>query len=200
MLHGKKYQKMIGKISSGKLYSMAEAIDLAKNTSYGKFDGSIELHVRLTGRKKEDRQLRAPVSLPHGTGKSQRIVVLDEGKIEEILKTNKAAADVYLASPELMPKVAKVAKILGPKGKMPNPKSGTVTTKTAERVKELSSENTIEIRSDAAGIIHVGIGKASWESLKLLANAEAVMKIVPRAKIGSVTLCATMGPGIKVQA
>lgn len=197
-MHGSKYKAMQEKVGAGKSYPLTDAIDLAKNTSYTKFDGSIELHVRLIGRKPEDRQLRVQVTLPHGTGKSQEVVVLDEEKIEEIAKTGNAPADLYLATPELMPTVAKIAKILGPKGKMPNPKSGTVTTKPEERIKELSSGNAIEVKSDATGIVHVGIGKTSWETEKIVANAEAVMKIIPRTKIGSVTVSATMGPGVRV--
>jgi len=197
-MRGKKYQAASAKLQAGKSYSLAEAVNLVNETSYSTFGGSCELHIRLIGKKPEDRQFRAVVTLPHGTGKSQRVEVLTEEGIEAIARSGQASADLYLATPDLMPKVAKIAKLLGPKGKMPNPKSGTVTANPEERKKELSAGNSAEIRTDAAGIIHLSIGKASWEQEKLLENAATILKAVPRSKIGSLILSATMGPGIKV--
>lgn len=197
-MKGKQYQTMQKKVDASRSHPLPEAIELAKSTSYTSFDGSVELHVRLVGKKPEERQFRTQLTLPNGTGKTQRVEVLTEEKVEEIAKSGNAPADLYLATPELMPKVAKIAKILGPKGKMPNPKSGTVTAKPEERVEELSAGNAVELRSDPTGIIHTSLGKVSWTSEKLVANAEAVLRVIPRSKIGSVTLAATMGPGIKV--
>jgi large subunit ribosomal protein L1 len=197
MSRGKRYQEAIAKVEPGKTYSLTEAIKLAKATSYTTFNGSIELHIPLMGRKPEDRQIRAQIHFPYSIGKLKQVAILTEKLIEEIAKSERAPADIYLATPELMPQVAKIAKILGPKGKMPDPKSGTVTEKLEERQKELAAGNVVELRTDPSGIIHTSIGKVSWEENKLLSNAEAVLKIA-RPKIGSVTLSATMGPGIKV--
>lgn len=197
-MRGKRYLAMKEKVDASRSYPLGEAIALAKTTSYASFDGSIELHVRLVGKKPEEKQFRAPLTLPHGTGKQSRVEVLTEEEVEEIARTGNAPADLYLATPAMMPKVAKIAKILGPKGKMPNPKSGTVLPKPEERVKELAAGKIVELRSDPTGIIHANLGKVSWTDEKLVANAEVVLRIIPRTKIGSVTLSATMGSGVKV--
>lgn len=197
-MRGKSYQLAKQKVDSSRTYPLFEAIELAKATSYASFGGSLELHIRLLGKKPEDRQFRQTVILPHGTGQSYRVAIITEELIEEIAKSGKAPADFYLATPELMPKVAKIAKILGPKGKMPNPKSGTVTGDPAGKAKEISSGHIVELVSDPTGIIHLSLGKLSWETKKLGENAESVIRIIPRTKIASVAVAATMGPGIKV--
>jgi len=123
---------------------------------------------------------------------------LDEKIIEEITKTSKAEADIYLTTPALMPQVAKLAKILGPKGKMPNPKSGTITDNPEKTLKELSG-GQVEYKSDNTGNIHQVIGKVSADSKKLIDNYQALISLLPKEKIIAVNLCATMGPAVKVQ-
>lgn len=192
-----KYLKTTQDFDKTKVYKLPDALEWVKKTSYAKFDASVELHLRLV-RKKSQLPLRVMVELPHGSGKKLKIVLLDQAKIDAILKTKKIDFDVALATPDMMPKIARIAKILGPKGKMPNPKSGTVTTDPQKTIKEMEG-GKIEVKEENNGLVHQVIGKVSWDDEKLLENISKIMAQVPRSQISSITLSATMGPGVKVK-
>lgn len=178
-----------------KSYPLAEAIALAKKTSYAKFDATIELHIGLISKKGQE-PLRGLVSLPAGSPKQKRIVVADDQIIEKV-KQGKIDFDVLIATPAMMPKLAQVAKVLGPKGMMPNPKSGTVTD-DVEKVKAELSSGKVEYKTDPLGNIHLGIGKVSWDEKKLDSNITSVLQVIPKNRLGKVYLCATMGPAIQL--
>lgn len=220
---GKKYRKAAELIDKGKSYSLAEALDLAVKTSPVKFDATVELHVNLgVDPTQADQNVRDSVTLPAGTGKALMVAVFAEG--DNIAKAKAAGADiagesdllaqldkeqidfdVLITSPNLMARLGKYAKVLGPKGLMPNPKSGTLTTDVTKAVKEAKS-GRIEYRVDAAGIIHLGIGKVSFGASKLLQNAEIIITSIRAAKpasikgiyINSVFISSSMGPSIRV--
>lgn len=192
-----KYSKSIEGFDRSKQYTVEEAISFAKKTSYSKFVGSLELHIN-TMKKKNQNPFRFTVDLPHGTGKKLNVIVLDEDKINEIAKTKKVNFDIALSTPQMMPKVAKIARILGPKGKMPNPKTGTVTVDTEKTIKELNS-GKVEIKEDAQGIIHQIIGKTDWDDKKLVENADKILSEITKNRLKSVTVSATMGVGVKVK-
>ena len=202
---------------------MKEAVALCKENAKAKFDETVELHVRLgIDTKKSDQQVRTMVVLPHGTGKTKRIAVLAKGEhaqdaqkagadlvggeelVEDILK-GKMDFDVLVATPDTMRDLAKAAKILGPRGLMPNPKAGTVTFDVATAVKELKA-GRIEFKADAYGIVHVPVGKASFEADKLFDNAKAVLEVINKVKpstskgvyVRTISLSSTMGPGLHV--
>lgn len=196
-IRSKKYKTIVEEFDKTKKYNLEEAMELVKKTSYSKFDGSVELHLNII-RKKNRNPIRKMVDLPHGNGKKISIIVLDEDKIAEIAKTKKINADIYIAKPELMPKIARIAKILGPKGKMPNPKSGTITSNPDETIKELSS-GKIEIKEDKDSIIHLTIGKVSWDQAKLIENTQKILSQIPRTQLISAIISATMGPGVKIK-
>ncbi|MCR4277861.1 MAG: 50S ribosomal protein L1 [Candidatus Berkelbacteria bacterium] len=195
--HSKKFLVAKAKVEPGKLYQMAEALTLIKELSVSKFDGSVEIHLRLNKKKAKGstESSRGVVHMPHGTGKDKKVVVLDEKTIDQIAKTKKLDFDICIASPELMPQVAKIAKILGPKGKMPDPKSGTVTNDPKKVMEEIKSGKT-EYRVDASGIVHQIIGKVSWEDTKLAENAKVVMAIYPKSRLNSVFITASIAPSI----
>ncbi len=199
--HSARYEKMADKIDSTKSYSLNEALTLIKETANTKFDGSIELHLHLTPKKGkkgvEDEYMRGMLHLPNGLGKARKVVVLNEELIEQIAKTQKIDFDVALATPALMPKLGKVAKILGTKGKMPNPKAGTVTDNPEEIKKEIEA-GRVEFRQDPSRNIHQMIGKASWDVEKLTGNAQAVLKAFVRNRIASATVTSTMGPSVRI--
>ncbi len=197
-VRSKKYQEVYNLIDHNKKYASDEAIELVKKTSLSKFDGNIEVHIRILSKVGKPEQLRGLLKYPHSTGKSVKVVVLDEKIAAEIEKTGKAEADIYLATPVLMPKIAKLAKILGPKGKMPNPKSGTITENPNKTKKELE-DGQVEYKTDSYGNIHQIIGKVSADKKILEENFRSLLAVVPSDKIVSITCCATMGPGIKVQ-
>lgn len=195
----KNYLELRSKVEKGKLYLLAEALELVKELSSSKFDGSVEVHMRLNKKKAKGstESSRGTVNLPHGTGKERKVIILDEKKIDEIFKTKKIDFDVAIASPDLMPKVAKIAKILGPKGKMPDPKSGTVTNDPQRVIEEIKSGKT-EYRIDSNGIIHQMIGKVSWTSEKLTDNAKIIFSIYPKSRIATIFLTASIGPSIPI--
>ena len=195
--HSKKFLVAKAKVEPGKLYQMAEALTLIKELSVSKFDGSVEIHLRLNKKKAKGstESSRGVVHMPHGTGKDKKVVVLDEKIIDEIAKTKKLDFDICIASPELMPKVAKIAKILGPKGKMPDPKSGTVTNDPKKVMAEIQGGKT-EYRVDASGIVHQIIGKISWDDTKLSENARVVMAIYPKSRLNSAFVSASIAPSI----
>lgn len=196
-----KYKAALAKVDRAKFYTLDEAIKLAKDASYSKFDGAIEAHLKLAiakGKKGKPMEFRGMISFPHASGKKLNVVELTEAKIEEIEKTKKIDFDLCVIKPSLMPKAAKIAKILGPKGKMPSPKSGTITEDVEKAIKELSSGKT-EIKSDPNGNIHLTLGKVSWGEDKIIANWQTAIASIPMTKITQIFLTATMGPGIKVK-
>ena len=196
-IRSQKYQDAKALIDANKKYDIEEGIELVKKTSYTKFDGKVEVHIRLLGKSGKPEQLRGLIQYPHATGKKMSVVVLDDKTIEEIAKTGKVDADIYLTTPADMPKVAKLAKILGPKGKMPNPKSGTITDNIEKTKKDLEGGQT-EYKTDNTGNLHQVIGKVSAETKSLTENYRALISLLPKEKIVSIHLTATMGPGIKV--
>ena len=220
----KRFTALRSKINPDTLYPLAEAIALAKETSTTKFDASIEAHIRtFIDTKKSDQQMRGTLSLPHGTGKKIRIaVIVSDDKVKElkdcgadivggtelidkISKTQKTDFDVVLTTPNFMPSIAKLAKILGPKGLMPNPKTETVTPNIEKMVAELS-KGKVSYKTDDTGNIHFTIGKASFDDTKLVENFTAVIDGLRKAKpegvkgslIKSINISSSMGPGIKV--
>lgn len=193
-----KYQTAAAAVEGRKYYALARAIELVKETSYTKFDGTVELHVRLAPRKKaESDSIRGLLQLPHGTGKTVNAVILTEELVDQIATSGKVSADILIATPALMPKVAKIAKILGPQGKMPSPKAGTVSDTPEDALAALQS-GRVEYRADKGGIIHQAIGKVSWDGAKLEENARAVLGALAGYQLLSVNLSATMGPGVRV--
>ncbi len=222
MKHGKKYRKVLELIDKNKIYSIEEAIKLIKENKLAKFDESVEAHFKLSiDTKSSDQQVRSAVILPHGIGKSKKIAVITSTKLKEAkeagadivggeemlseFKSGKLNFDVLVATPEIMPKLASVAKILGPKGLMPSPKTETVTDKIKETVTALK-KGKASFKNDDSGNIHQIIGKVSFEEKKLVENFRALVESLNKAKpaavkgkfIISVSVCSTMGPGIKV--
>jgi large subunit ribosomal protein L1 len=212
-------------VDRNKQYSPEEAIELAKKTANTKFVGSIEVHIH-TGidAKKTEQGVRGVVSLPHGTGKSKKVaafvteakekeakdagatLVGGEELIKQIKETEKMDFDIAVAEPALMPKLAQIAKILGPRGLMPNPKTGTVTAEIGRVIKEIAG-GKVDYKNDDSGNIHQIIGKANFETKQLLENFRALYDAVVRSKpsvvkgqfIVNVTVNTTMGPGIRVK-
>ena len=219
---GKKYQEAIAKVDRSSLYSVEEAMKLAKETSTVNFDASVEVAFRLgIDTRKNDQQIRGAVVLPHGTGKTQRVLVFAKGdKIKEaeeagadyvgeeyISKINDGwfEFDVIVATPDMMGVIGRLGKVLGPKGLMPNPKSGTVTMDVTKAVNEIKS-GKVEYRLDKNNIIHLGFGKVSFGTDKLLENYETIINAIIKAKpaaakgqyIKSVAISTTMGPSMYI--
>lgn len=221
---GKKYQESLKLVDRMKQYDVKEALDLVAKTSKANFDETVELAVRLgVDPRHADQQVRGTVVLPHGTGKTQRVLVLAKGDklkeaeaagadyfggeeyVEKIQKENWFDFDVVVATPDMMGVVGKIGRILGPKGLMPNPKSGTVTFEVENAVKEIKA-GKVEYRVDKAAIINVPIGKVSFGTDKLRDNFRTIMQAIIKAKpaaakgryLKSVTLASTMGPGIRL--
>ncbi|MEX2361570.1 MAG: hypothetical protein WD544_00055, partial [Patescibacteria group bacterium] len=194
-----KHIKASEQIEKGKLYSVNEAIELVKAASYSRFDGSVELHLKLTKKKAKsgNESTKGIFHLPHGSGKIKNIIVLDEAKIEQIAKTKKIDFDIAIATPELMPKVGKIAKILGPRGLMPDPKSGTVTDDPKKAIAEINS-GKIEYRIDAANNIHQLVGKCSWDSQKLAENINAILSGFQLSRVAAAYLTASMAPSVSL--
>lgn len=221
---GKKYLEAKKLIEKDKIYSLDEGLEIAKKTATTKFDGSLEVHINLSLDPKIKQVVRGSAVLPHGTGKKVKIAVFaspekqkeakaagadivgGEELIKEIKQTQKTDFDVAVATPDMMKMLAQVAKILGQRGLMPNPKNETINANPAKMVAELS-KGKITFKSDEQGNLHQMIGKVSFERPKLLQNLkvflEAVKKSFPKegkpATIKSITLASTMGPGIKVK-
>lgn len=221
--HGKRYLESAKMVDSSKMYDPTEALDVIRNMPKGKFDESVEVAIRLgVDPRHADQQIRGSVALPYGTGRSVKIAVFAKGEkakeaeeagaekvgaedlIEEIQK-GWLDFDVAVATPDIMGAVGKLGKILGPKGLMPNPKTGTVTFEVGKAVKEIKA-GKVEYRVDKTGIVHVAIGKVSFETKKLLGNFRTLMDVIVKAKpssakgtyIKSVVLSSTMGPGVRV--
>ena len=224
MKKSKKYVEASQKIEKNKLYTKEEAIKLVKETSVTKFDSSVEVAMRLNlDTKKADQQLRGAIVLPNGTGKTKRVLVLAKGEaakaaeaagadyvgdtnyIEKIEKENWFEFDTMIATPDMMPALGKIGKLLGPKGLMPNPKTGTVTMDTKKAVEDVK-KGRVEYRTDSYGNIHAIIGKVSFEDAKLLENLDAFVNVIKKAKpavvkgkyILNISLSTTMGPGVKI--
>ncbi len=221
--HGKKYNAALEKVEAGKFYTPLEAVTLAKELATAKFDESVEAHFRLNiDTRQADQQVRGSISLPNGTGKEVRVAVFAEGdKAKEAaaagadivgsddlvadVQSGKIDFDAAVATPDMMSKVGRLGKVLGPRGLMPNPKLGTVTPDVAKAVAELKG-GKVEYRADRFGICHVAIGKASFDAKQLAENYGAlydeILRVKPAATKGryvkSVTITTTMGPGIKV--
>lgn len=215
---------MSGLVDKNKLYSIEDAIKLIKENKMAKFDESVEIHAKLNiDTKKGEEQVRGTVVLPHGTGKSKKVGVITSTKAKEAkeagadlvggediiekIKNNKLGdIDVLVATPEMMSKIAPVAKILGPRGLMPSPKTETVTDKIKETV-EMLKKGKVNFKNDDSGNIHQVIGKVSFAEKNLKENFDVLLEALRKVKpaslkgkfISSVTICSTMGPGIKIE-
>lgn len=193
----KKYIKSSEKIESSKKHNLEEAVKLAKTSSYSKFDGTLSLSVKLERSKKSDDAIRGTIRLPHGSGKKLKVEIASDEIIEKI-KGGWTGFDVLVATPAMMPNLAGVAKILGPKGKMPNPKDGTVVDDPKAALEELGSKVT-RYRADIGRNIHIPVGRVSWEDSKIVENITSVLKALAHLKKESITLSATMGVGVKIE-
>lgn len=224
MKKGKKYVEALSKIEKNRAYTKEEAIKLVKETSTTSFDSSVEIAIKLNlDTKKADQQLRGAIVLPNGTGKVKKVLVIAKGAqaeaakaagadfvgdtdmLEKIEKENWFGFDTMVATPDMMPQLGKLGKVLGPKGLMPNPKTGTVTMDTKKAVEEIK-KGRVEYRTDSYGNIHVLIGKVSFEDTKLIENMNALMSVIQKSKpaavkgkyILNVSVASTMGPGVKI--
>ena len=221
----KKYTEALSKIEKNKVYTKEEAIKLVKMTSTSSFDGSVEVAMRLNlDTKKADQQLRGAIVLPKETGKTKKVLVIAKGEkanqakeagadyvgdvdmLEKIEKENWFDFDTMIATPDMMPLLGKLGKVLGPKGLMPNPKTGTVTLDVVKAIEEVKA-GRVEYRTDSYGNIHGIIGKVSFSDEDLLANLDAfvthIIKLRPATVKGdyvkNISIASTMGPGIKVE-
>ena len=219
----KNQKAVVAKVDSAKMYKLAEACQLVKEVSFTKFDASVELHVNLgVDPRKANQMIRGVVTLPYGTGKTKRVLVLctpdkeNEAKeagadyvgLDEYIEKIKGGwtdVDVIICTPSVMAKVGAIGRILGPRGLMPNPKTGTVTMDVASAVKEVKA-GKIDFKVDKTGIIHAAIGKSSFTAEQIADNAKvvmsAIMKLKPQTLKGtylkSAAICTTMSPGIKL--
>src|SRR6201988_4225010 len=220
--HGKKYAAARAQVGVDRQYSIEDAIPLVQKVKYAKFDETVELTLRLgVDPKHADQMVRGTVVLPHGLGKSKKVLVIASGEKtkeaesagadfvggedmgEKIAKENWTDYDAVISTPDMMRSVGKLGKVLGPRGLMPNPKTGTVTTDVANAVREVKA-GKVEFRVDKTGVIHVPVGKISFEQDKLVENAKTLLSAVLKAKpsaakgkyVRSVTICSTMGPGV----
>jgi large subunit ribosomal protein L1 len=223
-MSGKKYKAVAALVDQAKLYSLEEAIGLAKKTARTKFDETVDLALKLgVDPKQADQMVRGTVVLPHGTGKKVKILVFAKGEkdkeardagadhvgaedlADKIQKEGWTDFDTVVATPDIMGLVGKLGKVLGPRGLMPNPKTGTVTFDITKAIKDIRA-GKVEYRVEKAGIVHVPVGKASFDENKLVANAKSVLESVLKAKpstskgkyLKSATVSTTMGPGIKM--
>ena len=220
----KKYTEAMAKVEKGKAYTKEEAAKLVKETSITKFDSTVEVAFKLNvDPKKADQQLRGSLVLPNGTGKSKKILVIAKGDnaeaarkagadfvgdtdmIEKIEKENWFGFDTMIATPDMMPALGKIGRVLGPKGLMPNPKTGTVTMDTGKAVEDIK-KGMVEYKTDSYGNIHTIIGKVSFDEKKLVENLVYVFNAISKAKpqsvkgtyIQNISVSSTMGPGVKV--
>lgn len=198
-VRSKRYLKLAGRVDKTKSYTLKEAVKLLKKTSTTKFDATVETHLNINPATlpKDKSSLSGSVVLPHGTGKKRRVAIATEELIQKV-GTDKIDFDVLIAHPSLMPKLAKVAKILGPKGLMPNPKNKTVTADPEKRAHELSLGEVNWKTEPSHPVIHQSIGKVSFSDAQIEENLIMLVKSIGTGKIAKLTLNATMGPGIKV--
>jgi large subunit ribosomal protein L1 len=224
MKYGKKYIDSVKSFDTTKQYDVAEALDIVLATSKAKFDETIEFHTKLgVDPKQADQQVRGVIVLPNGTGKTMRVLVIAKGEkadiaaqagadyvgaedlVAKIQKENWFDFDVIITTPDMMGVVGRIGKLLGPKGLMPNPKSGTVTMDVAKAIADVKA-GKVEYRLDKTAVIHCSIGKKSFGKEKLLENYQALLDAIIKAKpaaakgqyIKSIALASTMGPGVKV--
>ena len=224
MKKGKKYVEALNKIEKGKAYTKDEAVKLVKATTTAKFDESVEVALRLNlDTKKADQQLRGAIVLPNGTGKTKKVLVITKGEqatkakeagadyvgdtdmIEKIEKENWFDFDTLIATPDMMPALGKIGRVLGPKGLMPNPKTGTVTTDVVKAVEDVK-KGRVEYRTDSYGNVAVAIGKVSFDEAKIKENLDAFVSLILKSKpsavkgeyVKNITISTTMGPGIKI--
>jgi len=220
----KRYNAALAQVEKGKVYEIAEAVELLKNISTTKFDETVEVAFRLgIDPRHADQQIRAAMVLPHGTGKTQKVLVVTQGEkvkeaeeagadfvggkelLEKIQKENWFDFDVIVATPDMMAELGKLGKVLGPKGLMPNPKTGTVTMDLKKAIAEIKA-GKVEYRVDKEGNVHVGIAKLSFEADKIVDNFKAIFEAIQKAKpsaakgtyMKNVSITSTMGPGIKI--
>ncbi|HEY3108837.1 MAG TPA: 50S ribosomal protein L1 [Chloroflexota bacterium] len=223
--HGKKYLEAAKQVDPARLYALEEGVDLAKKTSYTTFDGTIEAHLRMgVDSRHADQQVRGVASLPHGLGKKVRVLVFAEGDESRLAESAGADVvggddvikqieggfldfDIAIATPKMMGKVGRLGKILGRRGLMPNPKSGTVVQpQDLGRAVTEARKGRVEFRLDRTNLMHVPIGKASFETQQLIENLSALLDAVQKAKpsgakgnyVRTITVCATMGPGVSL--
>jgi large subunit ribosomal protein L1 len=223
-IKGKNYIESSKLVDKNTLYTVNEALDLVLKTSKAKFDETIELHIKLgVDPRHADQQVRGAVVLPHGTGKTVKVLVFAKGEkakeaeaagadyvgaeeyLEKIQKENWFDFDVAVATPDMMGVVGRLGRVLGPKGLMPNPKSGTVTFDVEKAIKDIKA-GKVEYRVDKTSIVHVPIGKRSFDSAKITDNFKALMEAIVKAKpsaakgqyLKSITVASTMGPGVKI--
>ena len=221
---GKKYVEASKKVEKNKLYTKEEAIKLVKETSITKFDGTIEVALKLNlDTRKADQQLRGSMVLPNGTGKTKTVLVIAKGEaaeaaknagadyvgdtdmIDKIQKENWFDYDVIVATPDMMAALGKIGRVLGPKGLMPNPKTGTVTPTPAKAVEDIK-KGMVSYKTDSYGNVHTVIGKVSFDDKKLLENLDYVINTINKTKpsvvkgkyIENITIASTMGPGVKI--
>lgn len=192
-VRGKAYQKVRKMVDPNKLYSLKEAVKLVKEVSLSKFDGKVEAHVTIL-----DIGNAGEIVFPHFEASSKKIVILNDAILAEI-KDGKVNFDIIIATPVTMPKLLPFAKLLGPKGLMPNPKNGTLTDKPEEAVKKLSVAKTVIKTEKKAPVVHIVVGKVSQDAKEIEANVEELIKVIKTQKIKKLALCPTMGPSVKVE-
>ena len=224
MKKGKKYLEAVSKVDKTRVYTLDEAVKLVKETSVSKFDGSVEIAIRLNlDTRKSDQQLRGAIVLPNETGKEKKVLVIAKGDnakaakeagadyvgdtdmLEKIEKENWLDFDVMIATPDMMPLLGKLGKVLGPKGLMPNPKTGTVTTDVKKAVSDVK-KGRVEYKTDSYGNVHALVGKVSFTEEALMENIKAFVAVILKSKpsvvkgvyVKNVALSTTMGPGIKL--
>ena len=222
----KKYTQAVAKIDRTKLYDSKEALDLVAEIASAKFDETVEAHIKLgVDGRHADQQVRGAIVLPHGTGKTKRVLVFAKGEkateaqaagadfvgaedlVQKIQKENWFEFDVVVATPDMMGVVGRLGRVLGPKGLMPNPKSGTVTFDVTKAIEEIKA-GKVEYRLDKNNIVHVPVGKVSFGGEKLAKNFATLMSAIVKAKpasakgtyLRSITVASTMGPGVKINA
>ena len=224
MKKGKKYLEAVSKVDKTRVYTLDEAVKLVKETSVSKFDGSVEIAMRLNlDTRKSDQQLRGAIVLPNGTGKEKKVLVIAKGDnakaakeagadyvgdtdmLEKIEKENWLDFDVMIATPDMMPLLGKLGKVLGPKGLMPNRKTGTVTADVKKAVSDVK-KGRVEYKTDSYGNVHALVGKVSFTEEALMENIKAFVAVILKSKpsvvkgvyVKNVALSTTMGPGIKL--
>ncbi|NLV90337.1 MAG: 50S ribosomal protein L1 [Tenericutes bacterium] len=223
-MKGKKYKNSISKIDRNKAYNVEEAIKLVKETSTSKFDETVEIAIKLNvDVKKAEQQLRGAIVLPHGTGKSKKVLVVAKGDkakdaekagadyvgeqdiLHKIESENWMDFDVIISTPDMMPALGKLGKILGPKGLMPNPKVGTVTLDVVKAVEDIK-KGKVEYKTDSFGNVHAILGKSSFDENKLIENLKTFVEVIMKSKpsivkgdyVKNISISSTMGPGIKL--